>query len=43
MHMELLIKLTERIVWLFVGLLILPAILISTFVYPLWENWGQKL
>jgi len=40
---ELAPKAFHLIVWILLGILILPCVYVSAIFYPMWTEWGEKM
>ena len=40
--MEIIFKAISFVLWLLVGIFILPLVFIVTIVFPKWEKWGEN-
>jgi len=40
--METAMKMISFILWATVAVLVVPCLLVSTFIYPAWDKWGEK-
>ncbi len=39
---EILFKAIKFLLWVLVGVLVLPCVFVSGILYPKWEKWGEK-
>lgn len=40
--MEELVKFFSMLLWVAIGVILIPFIIVTAVIYPMWEKWGNE-